>query len=170
GLVALEGAVASEDAPQVAALRAAGAIPIGRTNLPDLGLRWHTDNALRGATVNPWDPGRTAGGSSGGEAAALATGMTPLGLGNDYGGSLRVPSAFCGTAALKPTFGRVPDASSLAPEEFPLTLQLFAVQGPMARGVADLRLAFASMIGPDPRDPWWTPAPLQGPAQAGPVR
>ncbi|MBI2760631.1 MAG: hypothetical protein HYX51_04295 [Chloroflexi bacterium] len=170
GLPAFAGAVPPGDAPHVAQLRAAGAIPIGRTNLPDFGLRWHSDNALRGATHNPWDASRTPGGSSGGEAAALATGMTPLGLGNDYGGSLRVPSQFCGTAALKPGLGRVPFVSLLEPRDLAITIQLYAVQGPMARSVEDLRLAFASMIGPDPRDPWWTSAPLNGPAIAGPIK
>ena len=117
GLSGLAEARPSEDAPFVAQLRSAGAIPIGRTNLPDLGLRWHTDNELRGATRNPWDAARTPGGSSGGEAAALATGMTPLGLGNDYGGSVRWPSQCCGTVALKPSTGRIPRHLSLAPQE-----------------------------------------------------
>jgi amidase len=170
GLVSMAGAIPSQDAPQVKQIKAAGAIPMARTNLPDFGFRWHTDNALRGATKNPWDPDRTPGGSSGGEAAALATGMTPLGLGNDYGGSLRWPSQCCGTAAIKPTFGRVPDASDLSPEEFPMTLQLFAVQGPMARRVGDLRIALEAMSGPDPRDPWWTPAPLRGPDLPTPIK
>ncbi len=163
GIVAMADAVPPMDAPHIAQIKAAGAIPIGRTNLPDFGLRWHSDNALRGATKNPWDATRTPGGSSGGEAAALATGMTPLGMGNDYGGSLRWPSQCCGTAALKPTFGRISQASALAPEEATITLQLFAVQGPMARHVRDLRLAFENMSGPDARDPWWVPAPLRGP-------
>lgn len=162
GLPAMAEAMPPADAPHIAQLRAAGAIAIGRTNLPDFGLRWHTDNALRGATRNPWDAGRTAGGSSGGEAAALATGMTPLGMGNDYGGSLRVPSQFCGTAALKPTLGRVAWVSQMEPRDLPITLQLFAVQGPMARRVADLRVVLEAISGPDPRDPWWTPAPLRG--------
>lgn len=164
GLVAMVQAIPPLDAPHIAQLKAAGAIPIGRTNLPDFGLRWHTDNALRGATKNPWDAARTPGGSSGGEACALATGMTPLGMGNDLGGSLRWPAQCCGIASLKPTLGRVPHASALPPEDEPASLQLFAVQGPMARHIRDLRLAFASMTGPDPRDPWYTPAPLHGPA------
>lgn len=163
GLVAFEAAFPDCDAPHIAQLRAAGAIPLARTNLPDFGFRWHTDNALRGATSNPWDTSRSPGGSSGGEAAALATGMSPLGMGNDYGGSLRVPAQFCGICGLRPTLGRVPDASAFAPEDFPITLQLMAVQGPMARRVVDLRLALQHMSGEDPRDPWWTPAPLDGP-------
>jgi amidase len=167
GVLALKDALPPVDAPHVAQMKAAGAIPIGRTNLPDFGLRWHTDNALHGATRNPWNPTRTPGGSSGGEAAALATGMTPLGLGNDYGGSLRWPSQCCGTAAIRPTLGRVAFHSGLAPAEAPLTIQLFAVQGPMARHVRDLRLGLAAMSGPDARDPWWTPAPLSAQAPAG---
>jgi amidase len=170
GLVALAEAAPPLDAPHLAQLRAAGAIPIGRTNLPDLALRWHTDNVLRGPTRNPWDSSRTPGGSSGGDAAALATGMTPLGLGNDYGGSLRWPSQCCGTTAIRPTLGRVPYASALPPEDWAITIQLFAVQGPMARHVRDLRLALASMSGPSPRDPWWTPAPLEGPPPAKPIK
>jgi amidase len=164
GLRALENARPPQDAPITAQLRRAGAIPIGRTNLPDLGMRWHTDNELRGATRNPWDAARTPGGSSGGDAAALATGMTPLALGNDYGGSLRWPSQCCGTTALKPTPGRLA-RFGVAPQEAAITLQLYAVDGPMARHVRDLRLAFASMSGPDARDPWWTPAPLEGDAR-----
>jgi amidase len=170
GLRALESAKPAVDAPFVAQLRRAGAIFLGRTNLPDLGLRWHTDNELRGATRNPWDATRTPGGSSGGEAAALAVGMTPLGLGNDYGGSLRWPSQCCGTAALKPTTGRIPRHSSLVPQESAITAQLYAVDGPMARQVRDLRLAYDNMSAGDARDPWWTPAPLAGPRADGPPR
>jgi amidase len=128
------------------------------------------DNELRGATRNPWDASRTPGGSSGGEAVAIATGMTPLGLGNDYGGSVRWPSQCCGTVALRPTTGRIPRHLSLAPQEGPITLQLYAVDGPMARHVRDLRLALTHMSGPDPRDPWWTPAPLAGAPVDPPVR
>ena len=96
GVPALAQATPPIDAPRIAQLRQEGAITIGRTNLPDFGLRWHTDSALRGPTLNPWDRARTPGGSSGGDAVALATGMTPLGNGNDYGGSLRWPAQCCG--------------------------------------------------------------------------
>jgi amidase len=113
GVVVLRDSLPQGDAPHIAQLKAAGAIPMARTNTPDFGMRWHTDNALRGATRNPWAPERTPGGSSGGEAAALATGMTPLGMGNDYAGSLRWPSQCCGTAALKPTLGRIPRGPAL---------------------------------------------------------
>ena len=108
GVNALKQALPNADAPHVSNLIKAGAIVIGRTNMPDLGLRLHTDNDLHGATRNPWDTALTTGGSSGGDAAAVATGMTPLGLGNDYGGSLRQPAGFCGVAAIRPSMGRVP--------------------------------------------------------------
>lgn len=170
GLAAFKDAMPARDAPHIAQLRAAGAIPLARTNMPDVGLRYHTDNALRGPTRNPWDPARTPGGSSGGEAAALATGMTPLGMGNDLGGSLRWPSQCCGTAALRTTYGRVAQASSIPPEDTTIVIQLMGVQGPMARHVRDLRLALSCMCGPDARDPRWTPAPLRGPDLARPIR
>ncbi len=164
GVPALAEAYAERDAPAVERLREAGAIVVGRTNLPDLGMRWHTASSLRGVTRNPWDAGRTAGGSSGGEAAALAAGMTPLGLGNDYGGSLRYPSQCCGTAALKPGYGRIATAPREGwPDPTP-TGDLFTATGPMARHVADLRLAFAVLAAPDSRDPRLAPAPLDGTA------
>ncbi len=170
GLRGLETACPEHDGPFTGQLRSAGAIPIGRTNLPDLGLRWHTDNELRGPTRNPWDASRTPGGSSGGEGAALATGMSPLGLGNDYGGSVRWPSQCCGTVALKPTTGRIPRHLALVPQEAGITAQLYSVDGPMARHVRDLRLVLAHVIAADPRDPWWTNAPLEGPPVADPTR
>ncbi len=170
GVAAFAEAIPPIDAPQMAQIARAGAIPIGRTNMPDFGLRWHTDNALRGATVNPWDSSRTPGGSSAGEAVALATGMSPLGLGNDYGGSLRWPTVCNGVTAIRPTIGRVPFASAIAPAEPMMTAQLFGVQGPMARHVADVRLALSVMSGFDARDPWWVPAPLNGPAVNGPIK
>ncbi len=99
GIKAFAGAIPGRDAPHVARLRAAGAIPLGHTNCPDRGIRWHAGSDLWGATINPWDRSRTPGGSSGGEAAALATGMTPLGVGGDLGGSLRWPAQCCGICA-----------------------------------------------------------------------
>ena len=166
GVPALRGAMPWRDAPAVARLKAAGAIVLGRTNLPEFGLRLATDNPLHGATLNPWNPHLTPGGSSGGEAVALATGMTPLGLGNDLGGSLRNPAYCCGVAALKPTTGRIPRASSLPPLDFGAALQLMAVDGPLARSVADLRLALSVLAGRDIRDPRSVDAPLHGPAPA----
>jgi amidase len=170
GVTAFVAANPTEDAPAVHHLRAAGALPLARTNSPDFALRWHTENALRGATRNPWETGRTAGGSSGGEAAALATGMTPLGVGSDLGGSLRWPSCCCGTATLRPTLGRIPMATSIEPANAPLSMQLMAVQGPMARHVRDLRLALQIMSRPSARDPWYAAVPLLGEAIGPPVR
>lgn len=155
GVPALADNVPERDATIVARLRAAGAIPLARTNLPDFGLRVHTTSFLHGLTRNPWDPQRNVGGSSGGEGAALASGMSCLGLGNDIGGSLRIPAQCNGIASLKPTFGRIPGPSGN------LSSQLMAVDGPMARRVADLQTAFSLMAGYDPHDPWSMPIPLQ---------
>jgi amidase len=170
GVPALAEAVVPADAPVVERMRAAGAIPIGRTNLPDMALRLHTSSSLHGLTRNPWHPGHTAGGSSGGEAAALASGMTPIGLGNDIGGSLRNPANACGIASIRPSAGRVPDAGYVPAEDRLLAVQLMNVQGPMARRVADVRLALRILIGAHPRDPWSIDAPFDGPSLARPIR
>jgi len=170
GVKALASAYPSLDAPTVERMRAAGAIPMGRTNCPNFTLRWHTDSELWGATVNPWERSRTPGASSGGEAAALATGMSPLGLGNDGLGSLRWPAQCCGISVLKPTLGRIPLATTIEPTDFPIGVQLTGVEGPMARRVADLQAAFEVLAGPSWRDPWSVPAPLRGPQPAKPVR
>jgi amidase len=170
GVPALAQAVVPADAPVVARMRAAGAIPIGRTNLPDMALRAHTVSSLHGLTRNPWNPGRTAGGSSGGEAAALASGMSPIGLGNDIGGSLRNPANACGIASIRPSAGRVPDAGYVPAEDRLLAVQLMNVQGPMARRVADVRLGLRVLMGAHPRDPWSIDAPFDGPALARPIR
>ena len=143
GVPAFAEAVVPLDAPVVERMRAAGAIPFARTNMPDFGLRVHTDSTLRGLTRNPWRPDVTAGGSSGGEASALASGMSPLGLGNDLGGSLRNPAHCCGIASIKPTTGVVPHASCLPPEDPLIMFQLMAVEGVMARRVADVRAGSA---------------------------
>jgi amidase len=167
---ALAEAVVSADAPIVERMRAAGAIPIGRTNLPDMALRLHSSSSLHGLTRNPWHPGRTAGGSSGGEAAALASGMSPIGLGNDIGGSLRNPANACGIASIRPSAGRVPDAGYMPAEDRLMAVQLMNVQGPMARRVADVRLGLQVLMGAHPRDPWSIDAPFDGPALARPIR
>jgi amidase len=170
GVPALAQAVVPQDAPVVERMRAAGAIPIGRTNLPDMGLRVHTDSALHGLTRNPWNRDRTAGGSSGGEAAALATGMSPLGLGNDIGGSLRNPANACGIASIKPSFGRIPDAGLVPAADRLLAVQLMQAQGPMARRICDVRLGLQVLMGAHPRDPWSIDAPYVGRALGRPVR
>jgi amidase len=169
GVPALARAVATQDAPVVERLKAAGAIPIGRTNLPDMGLRMATESTLHGITRNPWKGSVTAGGSSGGDACAIACGMTPLGLGNDLGGSLRNPANACGIASIRPSAGRVPHAQQVpAPSELG-AMQWMMVQGPMARTVADVRLALQVLAGAHPRDPWSVTAPLQA-ARTGAVR
>jgi amidase len=160
GVLALSEAVASVDAPTVARMRAAGAIPYARTNLPDLGLRIHTHSSLHGLTRNPWNPHVTAGGSSGGEAAALASGMSPIGLGNDIGGSLRNPAHCCGIASIKPSVGVVPMATMIPPEDLMLAQQQMLVEGPMARHVADVRAGLLAIAGLDVRDPRSVPAQL----------
>ncbi len=166
GLVAYEHNVVDTDAPVVERMRAAGAIALARTNLPDLGLRVHTDSGLRGLTRNPHHHDRTAGGSSGGEASSLASGMSPIGLGNDIGGSLRNPAFCCGVASIKPGFGRVPSAAMTEPRSGTLVAQLMAVDGPMARTVADVRLGLEVLAGPHPRDPFSLPLEMRGPEVA----
>jgi amidase len=171
GLKALVNAYPRRDAPVVERLKAAGGIPIGRTNLPSGGVRWHCESELWGATVNPWDRSRTPGASSAGEAAAIATGMSPLGLGNDGLGSLRHPAQCCGVCALKPTLGRIPQATTVQPTDMAtIGMQLTQVTGPLARRVADLREVFAVVAGPTWRDPWTVPAPLRGPDPAKPTK
>jgi amidase len=170
GVAALAEQIATADAPTVARMREAGAIPLARTNLPDFAFRWDTASGRAGRTRNPWDPARTAGGSSGGEAAALASGMTPLGLGNDLGGSLRVPAQMCGITSLRPTRGRVANGAVTQPWPEPIAIQMTNCQGPMARRVADLRLALGIISAPDACDPRWVPVPLQGPPVGKPIR
>lgn len=170
GVKALAEQMASADAPIVARLRQAGGIPLARTNLPDFAFRWDTVSDRGGRTRNPWDATRSPGGSSGGEAAALASGMTPLGIGNDLGGSLRVPAQMCGTAALRPSRGRVAHSAVTQPWPEPMAIQMTNCQGPMARSVADLRLVFGLISACDARDPRWVPAPLQGPRVDGRIR
>ncbi|MEU5022969.1 amidase [Streptomyces milbemycinicus] len=163
--------VAPADAPPVARLRAAGAIPIGHSNMPTLVLAgMHTRSELFGDTVNPWDPARTPGGSSGGDGVAVATGMAALGLGNDSGGSVRIPASFCGVAGLKPTTGRFPaDHRVLGPDDPGPASQLLVTDGPLARGVGDLRLAYEALAGTDPRDPRAVPVPAYGERLPGPL-
>ncbi|MGH8678323.1 MAG: amidase family protein [Burkholderiales bacterium] len=170
GVVAFRNVIAAEDSPVVANWRKAGAVIVGRTNTPAFSHRWFTSNALHGATRSPWSSALTPGGSSGGAAAAIASGMGAVAHGNDMGGSIRYPAYACGVAGLRPTPGRVPQFNPSAPFERPLAAQLMAVDGPLARRVADLRVALLTMSVGDPRDGKWVPAPLAGPARARPIR
>ena len=159
------GHVASQDAPLVSRLRHAGAIILGTTNCPELLMAWETDNLLYGRTNNPWDLSRTPGGSSGGEAAAIASGCSAGGVGSDGGGSIRVPAHFTGICGLKPTPGRIP-----ATGHFPHSVGPFAllgVVGPMARTVPDLKVLFEVMQGPDDGDPSAAPVPVRWPGKDG---
>ena len=154
--------IAAVNSPVVDNLRRAGAVILGRTNVPAFSLRWFTDNRLHGATRNPRDPALTPGGSSGGAAAAVAAGIGHVAHGTDIGGSIRYPAYACGVHGLRPTLGRVATFNASGPER-PIGPQLMAVSGPIARTIADLRLALSAMAAPDARDPWWVPAPLEGP-------
>ncbi|MER5432328.1 amidase [Streptomyces sp. NPDC002588] len=172
GITRFRDLVATADAPPVARLRAAGAIPIGHSNIPTLVLAgMHTRSELFGDTVNPWDRSRTPGGSSGGDGVAVATGMAALGLGNDSGGSVRIPASFCGVAGLKPTAGRFPaDHRVLGPDDPGPASQMLVTDGPLARRIADLRLAYEALAGTDPRDPRAVPVPVRGEPLPGPVK
>jgi amidase len=154
----------------VANLRAAGAVILGMTNTPEFSLRAFTSNPLYGQTYNPWDPAITCGGSSGGAGASVAAGIGAVAHGNDIGGSLRWPASCNGVATIKPTLGRVPAFNPSAALERPPMAQLMSVQGPLAREVADVRLALEVMSRRDPRDPWQVPAPLTGPTPAKPIK
>ena len=153
--------IPAQDATVVTRLRAAGAIVLGKTNLPELGLAFESDNLIYGRTNNPYDLSRTPGGSSGGEAAIIATGGSPLGLGNDAGGSIRLPAHFCGITGIKPTSGRVPRTGT--PPGPGGTLDTIWQNGPMARFVEDLRLTLPLIAGVDWRDPGVVPMPLGDP-------
>ncbi|MDN5914073.1 MAG: hypothetical protein L0I76_02985 [Pseudonocardia sp.] len=147
-------AVAADDAPAVRRLRAAGAIPVGHTNMPDLTIGGNnTVSQLFGETRNPWGAIRSPGGSSGGDGAATAAGMAALGIGNDSGGSTRLPAMFCGVAALKPSLGAIAQDHRIGGADPTLASQVFPVDGPIARTVADLELAFAVLGGADVADP-----------------
>jgi amidase len=161
GTLGRRGYVPAEDATVVARLRAAGAVLLGKTNTPELTLAAETANLVYGRTNNPFDLARTPGGSSGGSAAILAVGGSPLELGSDTGGSIRMPSNWCGTAGIKPTSGRVPRTGHFAPA-LGFT-QSYTQIGPMARQVEDLVLALPLIAGPDGRDPFVVEAPLGDP-------
>ncbi len=162
GSVVLADRTASVDAPTVERMRAAGGVLLARTNMPDLGLRINTESSLYGVAHNPWRHGRTTGGSSGGEAASIAAGMSPIGLGNDIGGSLRNPAYACGITSIKPSRGRVPMASVTDPVERPVNSQIMLAEGVLARHVADVRLGLSVVMGSHPRDPQSIDVPLGG--------
>ena len=152
GATALSAHVPSADAPAVARLRAAGAIVIGKTNVPEWSGDIQTFNALFGTTNNPWDVSRTTGGSSGGPAAAVATGMTSFELGTDIGGSIRIPSSFCGVFGHKPSFGVVSQRGYLDSVGGGLTDADINVFGPIARSAGDLSQLLDVLAGPNAED------------------
>ena len=156
-----QGDIPHQDAAVVGRLRAAGALILGTTNCPEFLMAYETANLLHGRTSNPWDLERSPGGSSGGESAAIAAGMSAAGLGSDSGGSVRVPAHFTGICSLKPTPGRIPGHGHLPPCVGPFSI-LGAI-GPMARTVADVALLFRTLSGQDPHDPASPPVPLRNP-------
>ncbi len=156
--------IPKHDATVVRRLRDAGAIILGKTNMPEAGADIQTNNKLFGRTNNPWDLTRTSGGSSGGEAAALAAGMTTLGLGSDLAGSIRIPAHFCGVMGLRTTDRLVSRAGLISDKRrTPRATRYMSVNGPMGRSIADLRLALQLIAGPDGIDPEVAPMPLIDP-------
>lgn len=161
GLQLLRDQIAPEDSPVVSNLRRAGCVLLGRTNTPAFSLRWFTDNLLHGKTRNPHDPTLTPGGSSGGAASAVAAGIGALGHGTDIGGSIRYPAYACGVHGLRPSLGRVPSWNNTGPMRG-IGPQLMAVNGPLARTMADIEAGLLAMCAPDPRDPWYVPIQYEG--------
>jgi amidase len=163
GLKLQRDVIATTNSPVIDNLRKAGAVILGRTNCPAFSYRWFTTNLVHGDTKNPRDPGITPGGSSGGAGAAVAAGIGHIAHGTDIAGSIRYPAYACGVHGLRPTVGRIAAFNASLPERT-IGPQISAVSGPLARTIGDLRIALAAMSGKDPRDPWWVPAPLEGPA------
>ena len=162
GLKLQRDAIAKSNSPVIDNLRKSGAVILGRTNCPAFSYRWFTTNLIHGDTKNPRDPGITPGGSSGGAGAAVAAGIGHIAHGTDIAGSIRYPAYACGVHGLRPTMGRIPAFNAALPER-PIGPQISAVSGPLARTIGDVRIALAAMSGKDARDPWWVPAPLEGP-------
>ncbi len=166
--------VATEDSPLVARLRSAGAVIVGRSNVPAFSFRWFTDTDLHGRTLNPFDAALSPGGSSGGAAVSVATGECALAHGNDIGGSIRHPAHMNGVFGLRPTVGRVPSYVPSGGGLRALTSQLITADGPIARSLADIRLGLSVMGGMDPMDPQSVPVPAVGhaplPARVGLMR
>lgn len=154
--------MAQANSPAVDNLVRAGAVLLGRSNAPAFALRWFTSNLIHGSTRNPRDPSLTPGGSTGGGAAAVASGIGHLALGTDIGGSLRYPAYACGVHGLRPSLGRVPAYNASSPERG-IGPQLMSATGPIARTIEDLRVGLMAMSAADPRDPWWAPTSLEGP-------
>src|SRR5215510_5803057 len=159
-----ENLIAKFNSPAVDNVVRAGAVVLGRSNMPTFAVRWFTTNLLYGGTHtrNPRDPLLTPGGSSGGGAAGVAAGIGHIALGTDIGGSVRYPAYACGVHGLRPSLGRVPFYNASSPEPT-IGGQVMHVVGPLARTVEDLRLSLSAMSAADPRDPWSVPAPLEGP-------
>jgi amidase len=151
--------IAELDSPVVSNLRDAGAIIIGRTNTPAFSMRWFTRNSLHGHTLNPRNPALTPGGSSGGAAAAVASGICAIGHGTDIAGSIRYPAYACGLQGLRPSLGRVPAVNRSLPDRH-IGAQLTAVSGPIARSIGDLRLGLQAMAAASNLDPWWVPTAI----------
>jgi amidase len=175
GFSPLRAHVPTEDATVVTRLRAAGAIVMGKTNLALLATDWQTNNPVFGRTTNPWDEARTCGGSSGGSAAAVAAGLTPLDVGSDLGGSIRVPAHFCGIYGLKPTEHRVPSTGHIPDWHIPGmtsrgSVRHMGVYGPLARSIADLRLCLSVLAGPDGRQSEVRPMPVATESASPPVQ
>jgi amidase len=163
GLKLQHDVIAATNNPVVDNLRKAGAVILGRTNCPAFSYRWFTTNLIHGDTKNPRDASITPGGSSGGAGAAAAAGIGHIAHGTDIAGSIRYPAYACGVHGLRPTIGRIAAFNASLPER-PIGPQVSAVSGPLARTIGDIRIALAAMSGHDARDPWWVPAPLDGPA------
>jgi amidase len=163
GLKLQRDVIARSNSPVIDNLRKAGAVILGRTNCPAFSYRWFTTNLIHGDTKNPRDPAITPGGSSGGAGAAVAAGIGHIAHGTDIAGSIRYPAYACGVHGLRPTLGRVAAFNASLPER-PIGPQISAVSGPLARTIGDLKVALMAMSGRDVRDPWWVPAPLEGPA------
>ena len=163
GLKLQRDVIAKSNNPVIDNLRKSGAVILGRTNCPAFSYRWFTSNLIHGDTKNPRDPGITPGGSSGGAGAAVAAGIGHIAHGTDIAGSIRYPAYACGVHGLRPTMGRIAAFNAALPER-PIGPQISAVSGPLARTIGDIRIALAAMSASDYRDPWWVPAPLEGPA------
>src|SRR5260221_2435767 len=162
GLKLQRDVIAASNNPVVDNLRKAGAVILGRTNCPAFSYRWFTTNLIHGDTKNPRDASITPGGSSGGAGAAVAAGIGHIAHGTDIAGSIRYPAYACGVHGLRPTVGRIAAFNASLPEP-PIGPQISAGSGPLARTIGHLPIALAAMSGYDARDPWWVPAPLEGP-------